>query len=258
MTHNLETRSVLPAGGDWVLLSFFLAATSMVCAEAGRDRGELYTGAEFRDAFEDPADNSGLPNVLLIGDSISIGYTIEVRRVLAGKADVFRIATNGRDTGFGVAHLEEWLSRSGKRWDVIHFNWGLWDICYRNPEAKVHGNRDKVHGTICSSPAQYAENLSRAIEILKATGARLVWCSTTPVPEGEAGRFKGDEVKYNVVAAQIMKLNGIDVNDLHAYCLAAVADGDGLFDGTGNVHFTPQGYVLLGRTVAEAIRRRLD
>ena len=62
----------------------------------GASKEELYTGKEYSKAFANPKDNPLLPNVLLIGDSISISYTVDVRKLLKGKADVFRIPTNGR------------------------------------------------------------------------------------------------------------------------------------------------------------------
>ena len=53
-------------------------------------------------------DTPGLPRVLLIGDSISIGYTLPVRRLLAGKANVHRIAVNANDLhAFAVPRLAE-------------------------------------------------------------------------------------------------------------------------------------------------------
>lgn len=141
------------------------------------------------------------------------------------------------------------------RWDVIHFNWGLWDICYRNPEVKTHGHRDKLHGSLTSSPEIYASNLKRAVDLLQDTGAKLIWCNTTPVPQKEAGRFQGDEISYNLIAKAIMRERGVAVHDLHAHCLEM---GPGYFDGPGNVHFTPQGYVLLGKKVATEIQKWLS
>src|SRR5688572_21808238 len=76
-------------------------------------------------AFEPITDDPKLPRVLLIGDSISIGYTLAVRDLLKGKANVHRIPTNGGPTTNGLARLKQWLG-DGK-WDVIHFNWGLHD-----------------------------------------------------------------------------------------------------------------------------------
>jgi len=39
-------------------------------------------------AFAKIEDEPGLPRVLIIGDSISIGYTLDVRALLKGKANV--------------------------------------------------------------------------------------------------------------------------------------------------------------------------
>src|SRR5262249_10720902 len=77
-------------------------------------------------AMQEVDDVAGLPRVLLIGDSISVGYTVPVRELLKSKANVHRILTNGGPTVNGVQHISEWLG-SGK-WDVIHFNWGLHDL----------------------------------------------------------------------------------------------------------------------------------
>src|SRR5689334_21790630 len=77
-------------------------------------------------AFAPVTDEPGLPRILLIGDSISIGYTVTVRTMLAGKANVHRIPENGADTANGLKKLDAWLGDA--RWDVIHFNWGLHDL----------------------------------------------------------------------------------------------------------------------------------
>src|SRR3954451_8440143 len=54
-------------------------------------------------------DTPGLPRVLLIGDSISMGYTISVRELLKGEANVHRVPENGGDTANGLAKLDKWL-----------------------------------------------------------------------------------------------------------------------------------------------------
>ena len=70
-------------------------------------------------------DDESLPRVLLIGDSISIGYHLDVRSALAGVANVHRPTENGGPTSNGVEKLEEWLAEHGERpWDVIHYNFG--------------------------------------------------------------------------------------------------------------------------------------
>ncbi len=155
-----------------------------------------------------------LPRVLLIGDSICGGYQKGVKKLLTSKAVVVKNQGNAQHTRTGLEKLDEWLG-DGK-WDLIHFNWGLWDVAHRNPESKNFGHLDKVNGKLTTSLADYEKNLRKLVARLEKTGATLVWASTTPVPDGEPGRIKGDEVKYNAVAAKIMAENGIAIDNLHA------------------------------------------
>ncbi len=223
-----------------------------------------YTGSKKNSSFYTPArDTHGihaeskpsdqdLPRVFLIGDSISIGYTPEVIHQLQDKAFVSRAKANCGDTLRGLAALDSWLG-SGK-WDLIHFNWGLHDLCYRNPEVKTVGNRDKVNGTQSVPLEQYKKNLEELVLRLKKTGAKLIWASTTKVPDGEVGRFAGDELKYNKVALGIMQKHGVSINDLHQ--LTSSLDAS-LFRKSGDVHYTPQGSALLGQQVANHIGKAL-
>ena len=75
-----------------------------------------------------------LPRVLIIGDSISIGYTLPVRKLLDGRANVHRAAANCGPTTRGLESLDAWLG--DKPWDVIHFNWGLHDLKYMGPQGQ--------------------------------------------------------------------------------------------------------------------------
>src|SRR5260370_23689304 len=76
--------------------------------------------------FPDSKDEAGLPRVLIIGDSISMYYTPEVRRLLSGRANVYRVPDNGKSTMYGLKNIEDWLGDGN--WAVIHFNFGLHDI----------------------------------------------------------------------------------------------------------------------------------
>ena len=205
-------------------------------------------------AFAKIEEDPDLPRVLLVGDSISIGYTVSVRENLKGKANVLRIPTNAGHTGMGMKNLSKWIDPKNGKWDVIHFNWGLWDLCYRNPESKTQGNRDKVNGTLTHTPEQYAQNLEKLVQQLKETGATLIFATTTPVPEGEAGRKVGDDVIYNDAAKSVMKKHCVAINDLHAV-MAPVLDQ--YIVAKGNVHFTPEGSKLLGKQVARVIEEHL-
>ncbi len=204
------------------------------------------------DDAKQPAGDRGKPQVLIIGDSISLGYTPFVIQKLNGMADVVHSKGNSQHTGTGVKKIDAWLG--DKQWDLIHFNWGLWDLCYRNPEAKTQGRRDKVNGKITFTPEEYGKNLEILVERLKKTGATLVWAHTTLVPEGEAGRIVGDDKIYNDVAAKIMKQHGIAINDLHA--LTSTFEPE-LFSAPGNVHYTRAGSEKLADQVVTAIKSAL-
>ena len=197
-------------------------------------------------------DDPSLPRVLLIGDSISIGYTLPVRKLLTGKVNVHRVPTNARHTGIGLENINKWLGDG--RWDVIHFNWGLHDLCYRSTDARTPGRKDKVNGRLDLTFEEYQQNLRKLVRILKATEAELIWAGTTPVPEGEPGRFKGDEIKYNKAAEKIMKENGVMINDLYAHVLPKLSQ---LQLPNGNVHFTTEGSDYLAEQVAESILKAL-
>jgi len=98
---------------------------------------------------------------------------------------------------------------------------------------------------------QYAANLEKLVERLKKTGAHLIFATTTPVPEGEAGRKVGDDLRYNKAAIAVMRKHGIEVNDLHS----VMADKmEKYATQPGNVHFKPEGSQLLAEQVASTIK----
>lgn len=188
-------------------------------------------------AFTYVEDDPALPRVLIIGDSISIDYTPTVRKELAGKANVHRIPENGGPTARGLENFDKWIGK--KKWDVIHFNWGLHDMKYEN-------------GTQLASTEEYRKNLDALVTRLKETGAKLVWASTTPVPEGASGRVPGDAKKYNAVAADVMKKHGVPVNDLYTY----IIDKLDKYQRPTNVHFMEEGSEYLGKRVAKEILKQ--
>jgi acyl-CoA thioesterase-1 len=189
-------------------------------------------------------DIAGLPRVLLIGDSISMGYTLDVRAKLAGKANVHRPLENCGDTARGVASIDKWLG-TGK-WDVIHFNFGLHDLKYLDAAGQLAAP-DK--GKQVHSLAEYEANLRKIVARLKQTGAKLIWAATTPVPGGSTGRVEDDAIRYNAVAARVMQEHGVAINDLHAFVKPRQAQ----LQRPANVHFSSAGSTQLAAVVVEQI-----
>ena len=194
--------------------------------------------------FAPVEDQPGLPRALLIGDSISIGYTLPTRALLKGKVNLHRIPTNGGPTTRGLASLTKWLGK--KKWDVIHFNWGLHDLKYMDARGRLDAK-----GKQQVPPKEYDKNLRELVKRLKATGAKLIWVSTTPVPEGSGGRIKGDAAKYNAIARKIMDENHVPINDLYAFALPRLKD----IQRPKNVHFTPSGSQALAKQAAASLRK---
>ena len=202
--------------------------------------------------FRPIEDDADLPRVLILGDSISIGYTLDARRLLEGQANVHRAAENCGPTTRGLQRLSAWLG--DEPWDVIHFNFGLHDLKYMDAAGKlvkVENGKQQV------PPTEYEKNLRELCRHLKATNAKLIWGATTPVPEGAQGRIVGDAKAYNEVAARVVaeELGEIaTTNDLYAFCMPRLTK----IQRPANVHFTKDGSAQLAGQVAEAIRERLE
>ncbi len=213
----------------------------------------FYTPEQDENGLSHPENaRQGIPDVLLIGDSISIGYTDPVRRRLTECCNIYRPDANCGDTKNGLVNIHSWLG--DRVWDLIHFNWGLHDLCYRHPEATVYGNRDKVNGSISVEPAAYKANLEKLVEIMQHQARQLVWASTTYIPDGEAGRHQGDEEHYNALAAEIMETNRIPTDDLYEITQAFSSE---MFICSGDVHYTRDGYNQIAEAVSQCIREQL-
>ena len=194
-------------------------------------------------------------NVYIIGDSISLGYTPEVTRLLTDWARVTHNPGNAQYSSYGLRHLQTWLG--DEHFDLIHFNWGCWDRHYLDPSADplepsvAQFKRDGVRRT---TPDQYAANLGAIVKILKKTGAKLIWAASTPLRDDGTMVCQPEEVApYNAVAARIMAANGIPINDLYT---CALPELDRLISSDG-CHFTDDGYRHLGRQVATVIQGEL-
>ena len=190
-----------------------------------------------------------LPNVLIIGDSISIGYTGVVRIQLEGQANVIHNPGNAQGTTLGLAKLQEWLGDT--KWDVIHFNWGLHDLKHVTANGK---NSNDPNDPQQADLATYTANLKVLVQRLKATGSKLIFATTTPYPKGvRPCRLPEDAVNYNAAALKIMKANRIQVNDLYSLAYPKLKS----LQKPRNVHFKPEGSKVLADQVAARIQSAL-
>lgn len=187
-------------------------------------------------------DVPGLPRVLLIGDSISMGYTIPTREALAGKANVHRPPTNCGSTRAGLQNLDKWLGEG--KWDVIHFNWGMHDLKY------LGSGKQNV------PIEQYEKNLNELVARLQETGARLIFATTTPLMRDTDRTYLREahaEVAYNDVAKRIMQETGVQINDLHALVLPQIS----AIQSVDGIHYGKQGSAILAEQVTDSITEAL-
>ena len=221
------------------------------------DPGQAKKAPAVQPEYVDPVEVAGLPRVLIIGDSISIAYTLTVRRELDGVANVYRIKANGgaTKTALDSYGLCRWI-KDGEKWDVIFFNHGVHDASYRfedgsdkdkdgNYASPIRGCKPYV------SVDEYEKNLYAIVAILRKTGAKLVFGTTTPIPNSLAEKYvENSELLYNEVAKKVMTEEDIAVVDLWA----AVKPNQDKLQIPRNVHFQAEGSKVLGKEVAGAIR----
>jgi len=197
--------------------------------------------------------SSDQPRILIIGDSISAGYTPYVQEYFQGKATVVRIRENAQHTGFGLKRIREYVGN--EKWDIIQFNYGLHDLCYRHPDSPLYGRRDKIRGKLPFGLEEYKANLDSLVTIMKEmSAAKLIFVTTTCVPEHEAGRHAKDAQIYNQVAKTVMQKHQVIINDIYDESID-IHRNHGL--GDDDVHYTDKGNELLGRLIAGFLAKQL-
>lgn len=192
------------------------------------------------------------PKVLILGDSISLGYTPVVKAKLADVADVSRPRENCQHSAYGLKMIDKWLGQ--EKWDVIHFNWGIWDTHMLDEAGALVRDEATAKGPLHlrHTPEQYRENLTTLVKRLKGTGAKLIWASTTPIMRYKGKRYD-DLTALNKIAAEIMKEHEVAIDDLYEFTLPNIAK----LQSGDKVHFTAPGNEELGKKVSEEIRKAL-
>lgn len=190
------------------------------------------------------------PLALIIGDSISMGYTPHVQQMLSGAIRVERHEGNGGTSSNVRARLDEWFAALEP--PVVHFNAGLHDLA--RDEGEDGPNRVPIE--------QYGENLRAIVAWLREnTRAELIWAITTPVVDEWHAARKGfirrqsDVVTYNRVAMEVMEREGVQVNDLHTVVEEAGCASCLKPDG---VHMRDEASRRLAEAVAASILKALS
>lgn len=186
------------------------------------------------------------PTVVLVGDSIRMGYQPFVTEALDGEVEIWAPEENGGDSRNVLVHLDEWVLVRAPR--VVHINCGLHDL-----------KKSFETGAPQVPLAEYEENVRGILMRLSdLENTRVIWALTTPVDEklhrANKGfdRFEADVDAYNHCALSLCRDSGVEVNDLFS-----VVEGIGRSEilREDGVHFTEAGSRLLGGSVASCVRR---
>lgn len=187
-----------------------------------------------------------MKKAVLIGDSIRRSYQPHVAKMLEGEIEILGSTANGRHTMWGIDHIEEWVLEHKP--DLVHFNFGIHDLRF------FEGDQPR---TLLD---QYRLNLKRFIRILKkASINKIIWATTTPLYEPDKNKAMSEWNKtswpleqYNAAALEIVKTEGLLVNDLNQ----VIMKNDWLkcirLDGC---HLEEFGQIKTAEAVADAIRR---
>ena len=191
-----------------------------------------------------------MKKIVLLGDSIRLGYEKFIKDSLEGVAEVYSPENNCKFTLNLLRYLHGYVGPEGlpSDADLVHWNAGLWDV--------INMVGDDLPLT---PPDAYAE-------LIKRINKRIRWCfpkakivfatSTAVVEEGYTGtvrRFNKDIENYNKIALDA--LNGTDtvINDL--YSITKDIPSECRSDMT---HFnTEQGVKTLGGKVLAVICKEL-
>jgi hypothetical protein len=112
------------------------------------------------------------PTVVLVGDSIRLGYAALVAERLRGVAEILSARENGGDSANVLAHLDEWVI--DKRPALVHLNTGLHDL-----------KRSRAGGAYQVPLERYAQNLREVVRRVQSAGVPLVFALTTPIHDAD-------------------------------------------------------------------------
>ena len=156
--------------------------------------------------------------VLLIGDSLRVGYCTHVQRFLKADVEVTYPDENCRNTQYILTNLRRWknMFRDVSKVKLVCFNAGHWDIAHWNCSEE----------SLTSEP-EYARNIKKIIIQLRLIfpNAKIVFFTTSPINVAFYNKWMNprtnEEVKrYNELAVAVADREGVIVEDMNSVIAA--------------------------------------
>lgn len=181
-----------------------------------------------------------MKKLLLLGDSIRLGYQPYVQEGLRGKAVTLGPEENGQYSKHTLWAVNQWIKELGTP-DIVHWNNGLWDLHHEAPMVEA-----------LTSLEEYLENLRRILNELERTGAVILFATTTPVSPFAVGRSNAEIDSYNRAAIALMNSRGVEINDLNSL----IQRNPG-FIHEDLLHLTEEGYRRAAEQTIAAVHQYL-
>lgn len=189
-------------------------------------------------------NETDIPKILFLGDSISKGYREHILKKCAGKIDVYYPNEITTFSTHMLRYIQEYAEKLfiGTNIAMVYFNAGLWDVL------RINGDDPLV------SIGEYERNLKKIVYRLRYVfpNAKLVFATTTPVREELAtfdfSRLNSDIEMYNAVACRVMDREHIAVHDLNKFAVQSLSGQ--YIDFT---HFTEDGYITIAEEIIQYI-----
>ena len=194
-----------------------------------------------------------MKKVLLLGDSIRLGYQEIVKELLKEEYEVVFPEDNGRFAAYTLWQVNQ-MFREHPDIALVHWNNGYWDL---NPEAPMNVPVHPIE--------EYAHFLRRIALFVRSQGAEVIFATTTPILEKEKvdvlTGFEEDitydnayVASYNDAAKAVMEELGIEVNDLFALCLEDAR----FYKCDDLLHLTEEGSRKCAEAIAQKVRAALE
>ncbi len=185
-----------------------------------------------------------MKKVLLLGDSIRMGYDSIVKELLKEAYEVYYDdLDNGRFTAYTLWQANQMFAKYG-HFDVVHWNNGYWDMHAEAPMKEP-----------ISTIGEYKHMLRRIIKLCKENSDRIIFATTLPVlPPDETRSYGNDTViAYNSAAREVMEEEHIEINDLYS----RIYKEENFAKCADRLHLTEAGYRICAEQIAQKIRQAL-
>ena len=179
-----------------------------------------------------------MKKLLLIGDSIRMGYEAEVKKNLENEFEVWAPPENCRFAKYTLCHLKGWLNAYGETPDVIHWNNGFWDTCIRYEE---DGNFTKIE--------EYERDMLSILRELKKMTDKVIFATTTPVNPKHHDQKNETVDFYNKVIVEKLKKENVFINDLNTFVKPHIDE----YICEDLLHLSEKGQKACGKAVSDFV-----